>query len=357
MEIFIKDLLQEQYELGDCIAVAIIKDGDTNNSFLARMRAGSAEQTWYVRQYNTAEQEQDIVYEHAFERYFDKNVNGEIQTMLPVQAKSGQTWVTATHNGQTNFYAVFNVIKGLEPYSWEHNNLTEDALISCAEITAKFQAWAYGFVGPEGSGRREPPLEEQFEMWRADLPAALEEKRKDPRYRRFTDFFATEIPFLLDTVEFCRQKLMECRDGLKTCINHKDMNPGNVMFDENDRVIAVFDLDWVNTDYRLYDVAWMGYQAIASWDAKDWGAVPIDKLNRFIAAYNRVMVERQCPLGPLNETENRFLPIMMIIGAMKVIMDFSCYEDHSEEVYRMFVNTWRFVSSVRVMRQYVESNG
>ena len=80
----------------------------------------------------------------------------------------------------------------------------------------------------------------------------------------------------------------------------------------------------------------------------------MDRINRFVDVYNRVMRERQCPLGELNASEVKFLPTMMIIGAMKVIVDFVYYEEHRHEVHRLFANTWRFVNSVKYMRDYVE---
>lgn len=352
---FIKQLLQEHYDLGEVMEVTAIKAGDTNKSFLASCRKGGTDRQWYIRQYNRFEEEQDIIYEHAFERYLEKQVNGRIQTIMPIANRDGGTWLYETFEGQKNFYAVFNVISGREPYSWEFNNLSAAAIDSCAEITARFQAWGWGFEAPEGSGRHEPLLEEQFKQWKRDLPAALEEKKQSPKlFRRFTEYYELVIPFLTDTIDFCAAELERYRDDLKMCINHKDLNPGNMMFDEEDHVCAIFDMDWVNTDYRLYDIAWMGYQAIASWDVSTFGEVPLDKIGRFLAIYNQTMVETESPIGPLTRREMQFLPVMMIIGALKVIMDFTCYEDHTGDPYRMFVNTWRFVNSVRYMREHLD---
>lgn len=354
---FVKKLLYDNYPIGNILSVDYIKQGDTNNSFFAVSEDKEGNLTkWYVRQYNLAEEERDIIYEHAFEKYFKDRVAGEIQTMLPLETGSGKTWVEGEYDGENHLYAVFNTMEGLEPYSWEYNNMTQNALNSCADITAKFHAWSYGFEPPAGIDRREPPLEELFEIWKKDLPAYLEEKKKDRNYQRFTEYFEKEVPFLLDTIDFCAAELKKYKKDLKYCINHKDLNPGNVMFDNDDNIIAVFDMDWVNTDYRLYDIAWMGYQAIASWDVNSWGAVPVEQLDNFMERYNRIMIDRESPLGPLNESETAFLPTMMIIGAIKVVVDFSCYEDHYDEVHRMFCNTWRFVNSIHELRTYVENN-
>lgn len=352
---FVQKLLQDNYDLGEIEAVESIKAGDTNNSFFAFVRRDGKTEKWYVRQYNPAEEERDIIYEHAFEHYYAKNVAGQMQTMTPVVNRSGKTWVVAEYEGQSNFYAVFNTISGLEPYSWEYNTMPDAAMDSCAKICAQFQTWAYGFVGPEGSGRREPPLEEQFNMWRRDLPAALAEKKKDLKtFRRFTDYFEQEIPFLLDTIAFCEAELKRSKSDLKMCICHRDLNPGNVMFNEQNEITAVFDLDWVKTDYRLYDVALMSHQSLASWDVRAWGAVAVSRIKRFVSIYDQTMGEMGSPLGKLTQTEKEFLPVMMIISAIKVVMDFACYEDHTNEVHRMFVNTWRFVDSARFMREHLD---
>lgn len=355
LEAFVKNLLETNYDMGNVVAVSKLKAGDTNNSFMAVASKEGEIKNWYIRQYNPAEREEDILYEHAFEKYFAGRVNNEIQTLLPLPTKSGKTWVVDTFNNQSNFYAVYNVISGNEPYSWEFNDLSENAMESCAEITAKFHAWGYGFEAPEGAGRHEPSLEEQFCFWKYDFPKAIKTKKKQPEiFRRYKDYLEQELPFLLDTTDFCSRELSRHSASLKKCINHKDLNPGNVMFDDDDRVNAIFDMDWCNMDYRLYDIAWMSYQSIASWNTHTWGAVPIEKLTRFIDTYNRVMEERNCPLGPLTEEEREFLPTMIIICNMKVIADFACYEEHSHDPYRVFVNTWRFVESVRFMRNYLE---
>ena len=360
-ELFVKKILEENYDLGQIVAVSEIKAGDTNNSFMvvANKEEGNecVTENWYVRQYNEAEEERDIIFEHAFEKYFAANVKGEVQTILPIETKSGGTWVVDRFRGKDNYYAVFNVIRGKEPYSWEFNDLSENALDSCAEITAKFHAWGYGFVAPEGSGKSESPLEEQFEEWKDCFRKSVPEKSAEPEvFRRFTDYFVKEVDGLCEAVDFCKAEFLKHKDNLKKCINHKDLNPGNVMFDDDDRVCAVFDMDWCNEDYRLYDIGWMGYQAIASWDQDSWGEVPIDKLERFVELYNKVMIETGCPMGPLNEDETEFLPVMMIIGALKVLADFVYYEEHHHDAYRMFVNTWRFVESVKYMKKYVEEN-
>lgn len=66
------------------------------------------------------------------------------------------------------------------------------------------------------------------------------------------------------------------------------------------------------------------------------------------------MIERNCPLGPLNDAETAFLPTMIIIGAMKVVADFACYEDHTDDPDRVFINTWRFIDSIKFMRRCLE---
>ncbi len=354
VELLIHKLLEEKYDLGKVEDVTYIKAGDTNNSFFAICNKDGQEKKWYVRQYCAAEEEQDIMYEHAFEKYFFSRTSEEIQKLLPVPRKDGKTWSVEECNGEKNFYAVFNTISGREPYSWEYNNLSDNAFVSCAQITAKFQAWAWGFDAPEGSGRREPPLFEQFQVWREDIPKYFAVKKADKRFQRFTDYYEKEIPFILDTIGFCENELKIYEKDLKKCINHKDLNPGNVMFDEEDHIIAIFDMDWANEDYRLYDISWMCYQIIASWDTSTWGEVPIHKIREFIDIYNQTMKETQCPLGRLTPEEIQFLPIMMMIGCVKVVMDFTCYEEHSQDVHRMFVNTWRFVNSIHFMRDYLE---
>lgn len=352
---FIRELLTENYDLGDIQSVEGIKVGDTNNSYFAFAKRDGVVTKWYVRQYNIAEEEQDIIFEHAFEEYYHNNVNNAMQTMLPVPTKMGKTWIVEEYDGQSNFYAVFNVLHGLEPYHWEYNDMSQNALDECAAAVAKFHAWSYGFVGPKGSGRREPSLEEQFKIWRIELPKALDKKKEnDKLFYLYNRLMEKEYSFFMEMVDFVESKLAEYKDFLKTCICHKDINPGNLMFDSEDQVVAIFDLDWVNMDYRLYDIAWMGYLAMGSWNHTTWGEVPLDKNKRFVEIYNQTMAEMNCPLGKLTKEEEEFLPTMMMICAMKVIIDMSVYEDHTEEVHRMFTNVWRFMESVHFLRNSMD---
>lgn len=54
---YIQKLLMENYDLGNVTTVWKIKAGDTNNSFFAVCEKDGEEKTWYVRQYNLAEEE------------------------------------------------------------------------------------------------------------------------------------------------------------------------------------------------------------------------------------------------------------------------------------------------------------
>jgi len=349
----ISSILKTQYDLGDVIKVEAIKEGDTNNSFFAYATQNGSEHKWYVRQYNTGESEPELIYEHAFDKFFAERHGDVIDSPVPISNKTGSTWVRAELNGVFNYYAVFNVIKGREPYSWEFNDLTPAAFDGCATATAQFQAWAYGFKGPEGSGCQQEPLMELYKNWREDLKHCFDQKT-DPMFRRFNEYFAKEMPFFLKTIDFLEAETAKYESKVPMCVNHGDMNPGNVMFDDSDRVCCIFDLDWVADNMRLYDVCWMGYQLMASWDVHAWGDVPLDNIKRFINVYNKTMIDMKCPMGPLTEDEIKFLPTMMMIGIAKVIMDFSCYEDHRGDEYRVFVNTWRFMESLHYIQDHYD---
>ena len=125
-----------------------------------------------------------------------------------------------------NYYAVFNVIKGREPYSWEFNDLTPAAFDGCATATAQFQAWAYGFKGPEGSGCQQEPLMELYKNWREDLKHCFDQKT-DPMFRRFNEYFAKEMPFFLKTIDFLEAETAKYESKVPMCVNHGDMSFGN----------------------------------------------------------------------------------------------------------------------------------
>ena len=62
---FVAKLLSDNYDLGQNIKVAVIKEGDTNNSFFAFADKDGKTIKWYVRQYNTGEGEPELIYEHG----------------------------------------------------------------------------------------------------------------------------------------------------------------------------------------------------------------------------------------------------------------------------------------------------
>lgn len=350
---FISDLISVNYPLGKVSRTVEIKQGDTNNSYFTYVQKDGREQKWYVRQYHSGETEAELRYEHAFEKYFSERHGDAIDSPVPVENNAGGTWVKASYDGTENYYAVFNVVTGKEAYSWEFNDLTPRAFDSCAVIVAQFQTWSCGFKKPEGSGIAGESMLSMFDRWRRDLKGCFEGKT-DPMFRRFNEYFKKELPFFLDMIDFMESETRKFDGKLPVCINHGDLNPGNVMFDDEDRVCCVFDLDWVAENLRLYDICWMGYQIIASWDVHSWGAVPTENLRRFLEIYDRQIEEMHSPLGVLTDDERKFLPAMMMIGVAKVIMDFACYEDHRGDEYRLFVNTWRFMESLRYIYDHYE---
>jgi Ser/Thr protein kinase RdoA (MazF antagonist) len=314
----VKAIIESEYDLGKVDQIEKAKLGDTNKSFIAVCEKDGVRTKYCARQYNYAKQEPEIKYEHAFDLYFNDQVCGEIASPLPIRTKSGGTWVCSEFEKAQNFYAVFKFIQGREPYSWEYNEVSDMAFAECSQITAKFHCWAYNFKKPEGSGRLEPNLLEQIKDWKEKVPMWVESMKGDSHRRKLYDYCTSQWEYILKRLDFAEAELKKYMDKLPVCIIHEDINPSNLMFDENDKVSAIFDFDWVTEGYRIYDVVWMCHQIVSSWKEDSFGYMKLDQVKKFLSIYNNTINSLNCNLRPLTDEERRFFPAMMILSCMKI---------------------------------------
>lgn len=325
LEEHICDIIQKEYDFGQVKSLSKEMIGDTNKNFIAVCEKDDNECEWFIKQYENAKTQNEIIYEHAFMHYFNKRADGRIQSPIVIPNKHGETWVYNKWNGNMNYYAVFDMMKGLQTYSWINNQLSETAFISCSESTAKFHSWAYGFISPDGIIPNTPNIQDQLDIWYKEIQFFLQNIKGKSFCRLFYDYWDRNLDDLKKQVMFCKKEFGRYNQKLPKCIIHGDLNPSNMMFDEKDHVTHIFDFEWVHENIRIYDIAWVAHQTLSSWDESHLGQMSLEKLCSFLSIYNKTIVNLNGTLSPLTLEESEIFPISIIAVCIKIVRDFISY--------------------------------
>jgi homoserine kinase type II len=124
-------------------------------------------------------------------------------------------------------------------------------------------------------------------------------KSLSPMYRRwralrasgpadaFGYYFEMHRNVLLRAVERLQTWEGEANCGdLPVIAVHGDYHPGNLKF-FGDKVVAVLDFDWSHMDHRVYDIGLAVFYCCVSWQEDSDGWVQLDRIRRFLGAYQR----------------------------------------------------------------------
>jgi Ser/Thr protein kinase RdoA (MazF antagonist) len=171
----------------------------------------------------------------------------------------------------------------------------------------------------------------------------------DSHRRKLYDYCTSQWEYITKRLDFAEAELKKYMDKLPVCIIHEDINPSNLMFDENDKVAAIFDFDWVTEGYRIYDVAWMCHQVVSSWKEDSFGYMKLDQVKKFLSIYNNTIKSLNCNLGPLTDEERHFFPAMMILSCMKINFDFISYmyDDPNGDTFKWYLYVWKHFKIIK----------
>jgi homoserine kinase type II len=301
----ISQVVNADYDLGPVVRAEQIFGGYCNASFAVWTRREDGEHKYFVRKYNPAVTEREVLFEHAL--LTQVHDHGFRLAANVFATRSGPTFVTRDEvvDGvpRTFFFAVFTMLEGEDKYSWIQNRLTDKEFESGARVLAGFHHAANEFR-PEDLAREQPPIMDFVPTW-VDSWTGLVAGGGDTACDRY---LREKMPTILEVVA----RGLEIRsqlDGLPVCPVHCDYHPGNLKW-VDEQGVGLFDFDWAKLDYRVFDVAQGIAYFCTSWEGPDKGQLRLDKAAVFLRGYQDEAARWSEP-GRMGARELAVLPRMI----------------------------------------------
>jgi len=307
-------IVKEHYGLGEVLSVEELEGGYINRSFVVLAKRAAIQCKYMVRRYNPANTEDDIQFEHALVSHLRENGFSLAAGVIP--KRNGGTYATErlTVEGETanRFWAVFEFLPGEIRYTFMDTDLSEEELTSAADTLARLHQAGSGFSTPSGVCRRQPKVMDFLPTFRQAYAAYT----KEAGNTLFDQCFLDHRDEILDMVDQSRIPDADL-DGMPQLPIHGDYHQGNLTY-ERLQVIGVFDFDWSRVDLRLFDLGQSLVYFCACWDGQEAGSIDFDKYVLFLRSYNKGCKPTATP-GPLNETEQANMPLMLAATNLSVL--------------------------------------
>jgi homoserine kinase type II len=344
----VSEVVDQDYDLGPVVRAEQIFGGYCNASFAVWTRRDDGEHKYFMRKYNPAITEREVLFEHALLTHIARE--GFTLASQVFAARGGATFVTrdeVVDGAPTRFFfAVFTVLEGEDKYSWVQNRLTDKEFDSGARVLAGFHHAAYGFR-PDDLAREQPPIMEFLPTWTeswSSLVAGGGDTACD-RYLR------EKLPRILEVVAKGANARPQL-EGLPMNPVHCDYHPGNLKW-VDEQGAGLFDFDWAKLDYRIFDVAQGIAYFCTSWEGPDKGQLRLDKAALFARGYQDEAARWAEP-GPMGAREIAALPRMIADANLYIfnwdITYFYGSPDSDVDEYMEY-----FVSNVSCM-EYIEAH-
>jgi homoserine kinase type II len=315
-------VVADDYDLGEVVGVDQIFGGYCNLSFAVRTRSGAGEQRYFVRKYGRSITEREIRFEHALVAHI--NGQGLHLAARVYPNKAGGTYVTRdeVHGGEreTRFFAVYEMLGGLDKYTWVKNRLTDAEYDTAGRVLAQFHYAAHDF-DPGDLGRNQPPIMRMLSELRPAFARYAEQARAGGTI--VDAYYLEHLPAIDALLREGTEQEPELQ-GMPYIPVHCDYHPGNLKWVDGDlpagalRCCGLFDFDWSKLDYRLFDVAEGIVYFCSSWEGRDDGEVRLDKAAIFLRAYQDEAARFDTP-GPLSAAELGALPRMVANANLYVL--------------------------------------
>ncbi len=301
----IAGVVNDDWDLGEVVRVERIFGGYCNASFSVWTRREDGEHLYFVRKYNPAITEREVLFEHALLTHIDREGFGLASHVYPT--RSGSTFVTRDEivdgADTTFFFAVFTMLTGEDKYTWLENRLTDKEFDSGARVLARYHHAGFGF-DPGDLARVQPPIMEFVPTWAEDWPRLIAGGGDTACDR----YLREKLPEILDVVAKGAQ-IEAGIEGMPTCATHCDYHPGNLKW-VDEQGVGLFDFDWAKLDYRLFDVAQGICYFCTSWEGADKGTLRLDKAEVFLRGYQDEAARWEHP-GRMGAEELALLPRMI----------------------------------------------
>jgi homoserine kinase type II len=336
------EVVATDYDLGEVVGVDQIFGGYVNLSFAVRTRAADGEHRYFVRKYNKATTEREIRFEHALVNHL--NAKGFHLAAQVYPNKRGETFVTRdeTASGErlTRSFAVYEMLEGLDKYTWVKNRCTDREFESGGRVLAQFHYLAHDF-DPKGLGREQPPIMQLLRDLRSAFAGYAEQARAGNSI--VDEYYLTSLPAIDEALRKGAEQEPELREMPYIPV-HCDYHPGNLKWVGPEAPTSrpaetpasscsgLFDFDWSKLDYRIFDVAEGIVYFCSSWEGRDSGDLWLDKAALFVRAYQDEAARFDSP-GPMSDAELAALPRMIANANLYVLnWDVSAYYEADEAV-------------------------
>jgi homoserine kinase type II len=312
----IKDIVENQYDIGNLLEVYQIFGGYVNVTFGIYVEKDGQKATWIVRKYRSGKTLDALTFEHRL--LLHARENGAEYTAAPIRTTDGKTYVVTPidfGNEHEDFlFAVFNYIGGDRQYDWMPNwavPTLKDVTVETAALTmAQFHSATYDFdpQGLRGDNILGTNEDLHVNQLIADFPRRLQEYREfyaqNGLANKFTEYMDT---FQSRYTEWCAKATIpdDAYTQLFQCPCQLDFHAGNFKYWEDGSVSGSFDYDMAMVDSRLFDIALGMHYTLASWGLANSGEINLDRIEQFIKAYNKNCVDIG-RIPPLNEIEKQY---------------------------------------------------
>ncbi len=315
-------IIEKNYDFGKVTQVFEMFGGAINRSFGVVAEKDGELQQYFVRKYSRHASEQDILFEHALMKHL--KTNGLHLTPDVYEAKSGATFVTDTEQDKTFFYAVYEFLKGEDVYRWFDDFVPVDVCYNIGVAVAEFHNVSSTFDSGELRKEEEPIY---------DLMPQFKNIFKDYLNKPFDSIYHQTFKNNFEELMGGIDKILEAVD--KDTINklplvavNGDLHQGNMKYDKDGKVVALFDFDWAKIDMRLFELAGVILYLATSWQDNNDGEVYLDKLEAFIKGYQDTL-RKLGGFTPLTETEAQLLPWVLQMTCYYNVIYWSA-KDHYE---------------------------
>lgn len=312
----VREIVEEHYDIGKLLDMYQIYGGYVNITFGLYTEKDGQKYTWIMRKYRRGKTEDALKFEHKLLKH--ARDHGFTFCAVPIQTRDNKTYVCESveyEEGAEDFYfAIFNYIEGERQYDWMPNwaeeGFQETTLQSAALSLAEFHSSTTtfdsgGLVGDNLFGTNE-------DLNVNNLIATFPERMKDWSEYFKANGFVNKYSEYLDSffdfyAEACKKSTIPdgpYQDMVVTAC-HLDFHGGNFKYYPDGTVSGSFDYDMAMVDSRLFDIALGMHYTFASWKLRRDGELRLDRVERFIKAYNEAC-KKIGIIEPLNQTEKEY---------------------------------------------------
>jgi homoserine kinase type II len=316
----IKEVVDNNYDLGEVTEVYEIFGGYVNRSFGVVCQKNGQSEVYFVRKYkakfNTEANPDDILYEHNLINYCLKN--GLKEAAKVYQSKNGTTMVNLVdkdENGKDlkRYFAVYDYLPGEDKWTWVNNENSPTEFKNIGALQARFHLYGLGF-DPGKLAKAEPKIEFLLPSF-VDLFSKLASRNLPDSI--FHAFFNSKLPSIIETIKK-NQIPAEAYAQMPQTPIHSDLHAGNVKWVGED-CTGIFDFDWSKIDVRLFDIAFALIYCCSSWRPETDGILRLNDCRSFLEGYNNQLKALNKSLKPLNDVEKKYFPTMMAAGCQYLI--------------------------------------